>query len=565
VKKPFPFFALLSCIFLSAFPGDPQDLGITFGFNSSARTSTGGPGNHSLFKPTGSDADWWDDMVEELSYSGVDFIAPVCRGYSPNHPNTDAGDPRKLPDLVAAMNRRPLDNTFKIAIFDDCPASWTANRNLDNGEGYDYSPLFDCADTSNYKYIWDYNIKLCIQNIPDEKRYKINNRMVLFFWTITSAFAKNQSGNLKKILLRLRADCQATYGFNPYLIVDRRFFDDDPSCNDPAVVDAAHDWFAAPIKSWTLQSFNNVKVGCLCPGFAASSSGAYMNPGHGQRLIDGLNGTVKAGARLTLGEGFTDEEEMAAWWRSNDTVYYDYPNQRLDITRRYTGRAFANSFKVEAEACDACSDKTTGNSGNLYRIGDLDVARCSDANGGWMVTNTQAGEWLEWKELPLPAHTKFTVRYSSNAAASIRFSVDGIALSETGLASTGGSWATAGAGIFSAAADGPHTVRLTVVSGSPELNYFIVQQESMQALARGGNAPAAQNNASGGRMLVNSEIARAVLHVPQNGGGRYHVDIYSISGRKTVAGDFTVREPDRTIPLPAMPSGACVYRMVPSR
>ncbi len=147
----------------------------------------------------------WDDMVEELSYSGLDYVGPDARGYSPNHPNTDAGDPHKYANLCAAMDRRPLDNTFKVAIFDDNAASWTANRNLDKGLGYGYNPPFDCGDTSNYRYIWDLDLKICIQNTPDDKRYKIKNRMVMIFWSVNPPFCTNQgNGHVKAIALMIR-------------------------------------------------------------------------------------------------------------------------------------------------------------------------------------------------------------------------------------------------------------------------------------------------------------------------------------------------------------------------
>jgi hypothetical protein len=538
-----------------------QDLGITFGFNSSARSSTGGTNNHSLFKPTGTEADWWDDMVEEVSYSGVDYIAPVCRGYSPSHPNTDAGDPRKLPNLCAAMDRRPLDNTFKIAIFDDCPASWTANRNLDNGQGYDYSPLFDCADTANYKYIWDYNIKLCIQNIPDAKRYKINNRMVIIFWTITNAFAVNQKNNLKKILLRLRADCQASFGFNPYLIVDRRFFDDDPSTNDPAVVDAAHNWFAAPYNSWTLQSFNNVKIGCLCPGFATSASGAFMDPSHGQRLLTGLNGTVKAGALLTLGEGFTDEEEGAAWWRSNDAVYYDYPNQRLNITRRYTSKAFADNYKIEAEACDTFANVTSGTPDGTYRNGAISIAKCADTNLGWFVTKTKADGWLEWKELPIPAKAKFMLRYSSTVAASAKISVDGAALSTVTLPSTSGKWSTIDAGDYSGTANGLHTVRLAVVSGAPDLNYFTIRKPGVSTSSPEFKRKALPAVSCYGTIITMEKAATSRIKIPFVNGRRYYVEFYTTAGKKLGVCEVIGKNDRAEITLPASVSGALFYRV----
>lgn len=452
---------------------NPYYLGVTLCYNSAERASGAQyPYNQSIFVSNATEADWWDNMVEEVAYSGVDYIAPIDRGYLANYPTIDAGDPNKLANLCAAMDRRGLSNAFKIAIFDDVPASWTANRNKDNGSGYGYNPPFDCGDTTNYKYIWDYNIKLCFQKVPDAKRFKISGRPVIFFWSVNSPFCTNQSGNLKKIALYIRSKCQSTFGFNPYLIVDQSWLGKDATCNDPAVVDAVHNWFVPP-SSWSLRTFNNVKIGAGVPSFQYTGNSSFIDPNHGQTLINGLENTVNAGAMISLFEGFTDASETAAMWRSNDATYYDYPNQRINILRRYTTKAYATTLKVEAEGCDSFHDVTSGNSGGAYRNGDIDIVKTGDTGGGWHVTAFQSGEWLEWKELPCITNTKFQVRYSSNQAASIKFTVDGVDLPTVSLPITGnGVYSTVDAGTKTFSSNSLHTVRITVVSGSLALNYF---------------------------------------------------------------------------------------------
>jgi hypothetical protein len=458
-------------------------LGVTLGYNNTTRG--GGLPNPSasgnqiynlpLYTATSTEADWWDNIVEEAAYSGIDYIAPVDRGYSPNFPTVDAGDPRKLANLVAAINRRGVASKFKIAIFDDCPSSWAANRNKDMGFGYTVPPLFDCGDTANYKYIYKYNIQTAFQNVPDAMRFKINNKPVIIFWAInTNAFTNFGSSHLKTILQYIRTRCQADFGFNPYIIVDKSWFDRDPTVNDPTVIDAEHSWFSMT-NSWTLTTFNSVKTGALCPGFRVvqGTTNMFIDALHGATLNTGLNNTKNAGALLTLVEGFTDCAENAALFRSKDTVYYDYPNQRLNILRSYSNDPYPAVLKVEAEACDYFHDLTAGNSGNTFRLGDIDIVKTSDVGGGWHVTGAQAGEWLEWKELPMITSNNFQIRYSSTAAASVQFSVDGVALPAVSLPVSGfGTWLTEPAGTKTLTANGPHTVRLTVVSGSLSINYF---------------------------------------------------------------------------------------------
>lgn len=424
---------------------------------------------------------WWENMVEEVDYSGVDFVALLSRGTQPNQTkDLGTGDPKHINTFVKYMKDR--NAKFKLAIFDDPPSSWRASRNY-NLYAKDNSKyeLFDCANPDNFKYIWDYNLKLAIENIPDEMRYKIDNRIVIFFWQVSSSWMSNIDGNLSKILAHIKIECQKTFGFVPYLIVQKSWLDRDKSLSS-ASVDAAHNWFsAAGGTSYTLNALNNKKVGVCVPSFVKPSepeNGVLLpglgTPDQGLRLKMGLDNTVKAGAMVTLVEGFTDAAEGAALWRSGDKVYYNYPNQRLNILRRYSKNPYPDTLRVETEACDDNLDLSIGNSGGAYlHEGNLDVLKCTDKLGGWYVTNTQANEWLEWKELPLLMNTKFQLRYKSTTTSSIKFTVNNSDLQIISLPSTAGTWTTVDAGTFSSTLNSLQTVRLTVISGNPDINYFI--------------------------------------------------------------------------------------------
>lgn len=426
---------------------------------------------------------WWENMVEEVDYSGIDYVALLSRGMQPNQTkDLGTGDPKHIKTLVKYMKER--DSKFKLAIFDDCPNSWTSSRNYNlYGKDETKYELFDCGNPDNYKYIWDYNLKVAFENIPDEMRYKIDNRPVIFFWSVKSTWMTNMDSNLSKIIAHIKQQCQATFGFEPYLIVMAPWFERDQSLT-PTMVDAAHNWFsAAGGTSYTFNTLNNFKTGVCVPSFvkpAEPENGIllpYMNiKDQGDRLRYGLENTVKAGANTTLVEGFTDAAEGAALWRSSDEgqfKYYDYPNQRLNILRSYSKNPYPITLKMEAEACDFNSDLTLGNSGNSYLDrGDLDVLKCSDAQGGWFVTNTQANEWMEWRELPLVPENKFEIRYKSTADASIFISIDGVAQPTVTLPATNSTWTTIDAGNFVNGKNSAHTVRLTIASGAPDINYF---------------------------------------------------------------------------------------------
>lgn len=447
--------------------------------------------NQSIVKSTISEKEWWENQVEEVEYAGLDYIALLSRGTTPGKPDRNAGDPNHIPLLIDAMDTRGV-NSFKLAIFDDCPNSWTSGLNYDLTGSIAQTYKFDCGDPNNYKYIWDYNLKIAIEKIPDERRYKIDGRMVIIFWTVKDTWMTNMgNGNIEKILQHIRTQCFETFGFYPYLVTNRNWFDRDASLINSTSIDAVHNWFSSHNQySWTNYSWTNpttrqeIKTGCLVPGFSSpddEEGRRFLDPAmgttdNGMRLKFGLDNTVKAGAALTLVEGFTDAAEFAALWRSTDNGqyrFYDYPSQRLNILRSYSRNPYPSNLKMEAEACDDYSDLTTGNSGGTYlHSGDLDIAKCDDLRTGWHVTNTQAGEWLQWRDLPLFANTKFQLRYKSTAVSSVSIDVEGTTIATTTLPSTGGIWSTLDVGTYSTANNSIRTVRLKIESGSPDINYL---------------------------------------------------------------------------------------------
>ena len=427
---------------------------------------------------------WWENIVEEIEYSGMDYIALLTRGNQPNAPDRGNGNPKHIPTLVDAMHKRGAANSFKLALFDDPPNSWTGSKNWDESGGAHYgtSPPFDLANTDNWKYIWDYNLKQAIEHIPEEMRYEIDGRLVIFFWTVSDNWFNNIQGNLSRILKYVREECQKTFGFEPYIIIQQTWLQRDNTVSTSGAFDAVHGWFsAAGGRSWSLVEWNGVKTGVVVPGFGTADDPRHLDPfmgtsDSGKMLKTGLDNTVNAGARTTLIEGFTNAAETAAIWRSNDQgtyTFYEYHNQRLNIVRSYTRNPYPDILKVEAEACDFNYDLTPVNSGGAYLyLGDLDIVKCYDTGGGWYVTDTEPTEWMEWRELPLLEETTFELRYKSTAPSSVKISIDDNDLPIASLPSTSGIWSTIDIGSVSLSENGSHTVRLTVVSGSPDINYF---------------------------------------------------------------------------------------------
>ncbi len=410
--------------------------------------------------------DFWDELVEEMVYSGIDYAIPNCRGRLPKADTdskyyADHGDPTHISKFIDALKRRG-ETHLKIAIFDDAPASWAAAMNLDlNGSysnpGADAYPIddFDLC----YKYIWDYNIKLAFDNFYNENSannqylLRYNGKPVLYIWNINGFVTGSNDGKIKKILNQLHSDFKERYGDELFICADKSFIDRDPEVTTDDL-DAVNNWFTAAANAtatnfnYTLYSYNGHNVGVAVPGFSAGDlSGAhqFIDANHGKTLTTAFDAFVSGAADLVMCESFVDMAENASYWRSKDTVYYDFPNQRVNLLRKYNADfdvAYPKDLRVEAEACDYFYDTTSGNSGQQYRDGDLDVMRCDDDSyNGWCVTNTAAGEWLSWVELPFRgAITDIKIRYSSIASAQVRCDVAGNTGTVVTLPSTSGQW-----------------------------------------------------------------------------------------------------------------------------
>ena len=219
-----------------------------------------------------------------------------------------------------------------------------------------------------YKYIWDYNIKLAFDHFYGENKannkylLRIDGKPVLFLWSINGflnvdyAALGNKKidckGKLKAILDKIHADFKTAYGEDLFICADRAFQDRDKEVNE-SVVESLNDWFiaaehAANRSSWTVRSFNGKTVGVAVPAFYTndkSGTRMFFDADHGKRLTNALDDMVAKNTDLVFLEGFTDMAENASYWRSTDNTFYDFPNQRLNILRKYS------SNKAWPESC----------------------------------------------------------------------------------------------------------------------------------------------------------------------------------------------------------------------
>jgi hypothetical protein len=424
--------------------------------------------------------DTWGSWVEQMQQAGLDFICPNLKGSQ-----YKGTSPANIAPLVSILNSRGLTSQIKIGAFDDNAASWTATWNYENGRGYNTDTPFDIGDTNNWVYIYDLNYKIFFQTVPDTNLFKINGRPVIIIWTGNSATVGNEQGNYSRAMTYVRQKCQADFGFNPFIIVNSECLNNDTTMTNAGIVDACQGWSGGG--TWTLKTYNNVKVGAAFPGLFYHTNSAWRDPNHGVTFDTALSSTVGNGALLTLVEGFTDWAESAALHRVRNldpngnplnytNTYYDYPNQRLQILRKHSQNPFFGNLKFEAEGCDTLGGAAGGNGKiNYYRNGNIAIELTSDTGGGHDVGWMQSGEWLEWTNVPLNSSPHFTARIATPTAGRMaHIVIDGVAQPSQTLPTTGAgqNWTTYDFGVIGTYTNSYHTVRIVFDNGGVNFNWW---------------------------------------------------------------------------------------------
>ena len=465
-------------------------------------------------QPARSHARYWDNMVEQYQSAQIDFVAVWLKGNK---------QPETFANLVAALKRRRLGNRIKVMPFDDNPASWTALWNFDHGNGYGYKVPFDVGDPASRAYVWDKNLKVFFQSVPDANRYKIQGRPAYAIWSGAPAFLSHLNGNGSKLLNYLRQQCRSTFGFNPYIMVSADWVKNDPSSAAPGVVDAVYPWFT-PVpgpaySTWNVNTWNKTTLGTCISQFRISNdadpnaSTWIVDPQHGETLVAGLAGTVGGGCISTFIEGFDDYWENTTLWRARNLdsngntlgyaqTYYEYPNQRINLVRRHSNNAFPFSLKVEAEGCDSFSKALPfPDRPNYYRNGSIAIEDTTDECGGYDVCNGQTGETLRWQDVPMEGTVRLMVRVATKAAGRMHFVIDGVTCPPVSIPNTGGgqTWVTVDAGKHVFGYNSYHAVSLVFDTPAISINWWQAQVTTVpdgfyRIVARqGGNVLSSRN------------------------------------------------------------------------
>ena len=135
--------------------------------------------------------------------------------------------------------------------------------------------------------------------------------------------------------------------------------------------------------------------------------------------------------------------------------------------------------RIEIEDYTTALDNTPGNTGNVYRNGDVDIQACSDPqspgacyNIGW----TESGEWLAYDlTIQSAGYYAFTIRYATpSSGRSVRLELDNVAITNPILLPNSGGyqiWASATTEAISLPA-GSHTLKLLIDSTNVNLNFI---------------------------------------------------------------------------------------------
>jgi len=450
-----------------------------------------------LYYPFDTDTpQWWDNLVAEELQARLPVVMFATRGTLTTDPTDLNGglNPRQLTRMISALQRANATSLVKLACFVDTPSMegvYTSFHGLPGGTVMDMSVQSDWNDV-----FWLRGVKPWFDTVPQQYWYTINGRPLIEWWSLASKWFSNQNGNASKMLQYISDSFNTAYGVRPVFILDGPWPTslDPSSMNQPDVI-GINDWFGPPTKSYSYTELDNYICGTSVPGFI---NPGYYDPANsnyhsanlvilpnkvdgsgvnGDTLTAGLDAAVSAKSALTVLEGWNDVREWAGYYRSAASRW-SFPNQYINLVRRYTDLRTV-TLRLEAEAADEYFDTTPGNSGGAYRrSGDLDV-RTLATGTGWAVTNTAAGEWIQFDKVDFsPGNYRFPIRYSTvTANRHVRLYVDGVALPDVTLPTTANMDAFDTISLGQKTIGwGTHTLRVYFVDGGVDLDWLFVRK-----------------------------------------------------------------------------------------
>jgi hypothetical protein len=487
-----------------------------------------------LFAPYDStSADWWDNLVAEQTQARVPVVMFPSHGAylttATDLTGPDAMNPRRLAAWVSAVDRAGSASLFQAECFVDTAAMLAVKNNFHGTAPDATMDLSVQTDWTNV--IWLRMVKPWFDSVPTAYWYQLGGGPVIQFGSLTSPAYSRLSGNLSALLTSVATSFQAAYGTYPSFVLDPTWFAGDSTLSFNTHVIGKNGLIALPSSPAVFASYASLALGTIVPGLADPTYYQVGNANYHEAslliarktndaysatvstLLTGLAGAVQNETTLTVLQDFTDLKHWAGFYRS-EAADWATPNEYLNLVRRYSDPQTV-TLRLEAEGCDRYSDTTTGNSGMAFRRdGDLDVRALSNSSG-WTVTNTAAGEWIEFDDVDFSAgNYQFIVKYSTSGTSSsskrMQLIFDGQALTPIIASNTASADAFANTLLGSRFVDpGTHDLRIRFLDGLLDVDWlFVVKTDPVFSL-KSSSASKYVTSTNGGGSGVTVDGAKA--------------------------------------------------------
>jgi hypothetical protein len=210
--------------------------------------------------------------------------------------------------------------------------------------------------------------------------------------------------------------------------------------------------------------------------YTATTAPAWLQYDYGTGNLETVSGYYVTSSTLAQGD------DPAAWTLQGSNNGTSWTTLDAQSSQAFAARNQANYYAIaHPGAYQIYRLSITANHGGStfgVAVAELKLAISSSTGGGWAVTDTQAGEYLQWNDINFSAgNYKFPLCYSGTANHTAKLSIDGVAQSSVTLPSTGSmnTFST----VYLATAPvhaGLHTLRVTLVDGGPDIQWLFIKK-----------------------------------------------------------------------------------------
>lgn len=371
---------------------------------------------------------YWDYLASEIALSRAHVVALPTRGVSSLDSNDMSGpgnmNPRRLAQWWSAMGRAGVQaNGGALCVVDTPYLRDVANAFHGSAAG---TPMDLSVQTDWDDVFWLRAIKPWFDTVPKQAWLDWNGP-VIQLGPLTNGYFTN-TNNLTGLLTRLSDNFVSAYGSTPRFIVDDTWGKLDVNVLKNPRLLARSPWLdpttmAQASLTYSFYTMATVVPGAVDPGYYIKGDPRYQDEAYviprsakdayGNDVLTLLTGlSAQVDASMVMVQGLNDFQHRAGLYAS-DAEGWATPHQYLNLVRRFADPKTL-TVRLEAENCDRYRDLSAGNSGMVFlRSGDLDVRALS--GGGWAVTDTAPGEWIEFDDVDFSSGTyRFIARFSTS-------------------------------------------------------------------------------------------------------------------------------------------------------